>query len=308
MARPGRDLPAIVQKWLTRQRSHNTRRMYAHCMRGLWLWADCKDLTTLTTEDILQAAERYQREKSPAPASWNQMVSAWRSFYEHLIDVDKIEKNPARVLDKRSLHDKRMPTPTQDEVAKLWAILLNPDVFAANDDAGKARIVRDRALFALLTTTALRNFEITGNPQAEDAMPPLKVGAFDFAHREVRINAKGGKTVDMPWPEGIDRFLGPQLNGRPVDEPAFWNNRHTGPLSDAGLNQILTDLCRHAGIERYTAHAFRRYCATRALEKYPLHVVQKWMRHKSPDTTVRYDANSQNIQPLGDLPWETTPN
>jgi integrase len=68
------------------------------------------------------------------------------------------------------------------------------------------------------------------------------------------------------------------------------SSRHAvlgGPLNVMTVNELLTRLCREAGVKRLTVHGLRHTCATLSfLTNVPPHVVQRKLGHTSVEMTL----------------------
>ena len=77
-------------------------------------------------------------------------------------------------------------------------------------------------------------------------------------------------------------------------------------LAADSINEMVKKRVKMAGIERrISAHSWRHTCTTQALAAgAPLHQVQRHLRHKDIQTTLRYDRerDSKNNPTTGILP------
>lgn len=295
------DLPERIEQWLhAAYRSKYTRRSYRRAFRDLIRHMplrgdgddarlpDGDDLLTLTSADVLIAAERFrQHYPDAARKTWNATITAWRTLNRHLHSEGLVDHLAALKIGLRPDVLAPREIPTREQVESMWAILLSSRLWRRSDLHQRAIIRRDRAVFALLVGSALRAGEIAA----------LDVGDFDMDKRLVRIrHAKGDHNQYQPWSDESDRFILPCVTDRRADDIAFHGPR-SGRMKNDQLNAVVRRLCKltnavtSAG-RPFTAHAFRHFAGTYVYELTgDIHLTAIFMRHKNIDTTRRYDAH-----------------
>lgn len=279
--RPEAQEPLVVA-WLTeRFSSPRTRRNYSLWIRKLMHYLpDNVHLALATRDDCIAAAHAFDMDCSPGARYWNSVISCWSSFFEYLIDRGKRAENPAAQIRKRREPDTQLPCPSPEEVRLLWRTVNDPQLWETSSRPEKLAILRDRAILALLIACGLRAAELCS----------LRRKSFDVKTRVLRLQRKGGRERQLPWPKAADDYILPAIDGVPHDGPVFLNGAGRG-IDEDYLNKILANICVAAGITPYTAHAFRRYSITDTIEKHGVHIAQAFAQHANISTTMRYDAN-----------------
>ena len=141
--------------------------------------------------------------------------------------------------------------------------------------------LRDRALFELIYSSALRAGEASG----------LCVGDVNLERRLIRVRmSKYSKDRIVPMTELAAERLADLVHGRRVDRPVF---RGSGGkrVSGSTINHHFKTLMKRAELYRegLSVHALRHACATHLLAHgVDIRYVQGLLGHKSVQTTVRY--------------------
>jgi integrase/recombinase XerD len=216
------------------------------------------------------------RARGQAPCSVARRAAAARTFYRHLVALDRRPDNPAAEVDLPRRHRRLPRSLSLGEVERL--------IDAANGVT--PRSLRDRALVELLYGAGLRVSEAVG----------LERGDVDLEGRTVRCIGKGDKERVVPL--GIEaaaalrRYL---ARGRPYldrrHRPELFLNAQGGGLTRAGAFLVLRRLAARAGLEpeRIHPHLLRHSFATHLLEGgADLRSVQEMLGHADLGTTELY--------------------
>jgi integrase/recombinase XerD len=216
------------------------------------------------------------RARGQAPSSVARRAAAARTFYRHLVALDRRPDNPAAEVDLPRRHRRLPRSLSLGEVERL--------IDAANGVT--PRSLRDRALVELLYGAGLRVSEAVG----------LERGDVDLEGRTVRCIGKGDKERVVPL--GIEaaaalrRYL---ARGRPYldrrHRPELFLNAQGGGLTRAGAFLVLRRLAARAGLEpeRIHPHLLRHSFATHLLEGgADLRSVQEMLGHADLGTTELY--------------------
>lgn len=285
-------LPSLAGGWIARQKSANTRRVYARRFRGWEAYSRSCGIHPL--EARLPLADAYARhiEAAPTlvrvkggargvmaptgpplkPSGQAQTLSAAGSFYGYAQRVGAATTDPFAGVNRPEVDPDHSTTEglTQDETAKLLE--------TARDHAP-----RSYALTAMLYLLGPRVDELL-------ALDVTSLG-YDRGHRTVPLRRKGGRVQAVPVPPlALDALL-LYLDGR-ADGPMFTTG--TGRRwSEPEVWKHLRVLARNAGIPQADSikpHALRHGFITDALEQgVPLHQVQDAAGHRDPRTTQRYN-------------------
>ena len=268
---------------IERHASQYTLRNYLHDLRHFINYAVKENIATLEDVDI-QLLRRYIAsllEEGFEKSSIARKLSALRSFYSYLIQVNIIAKNPLLTISSPKL-TKRLPAfLSSDEVNKL---IMTPDI---STPLG----MRDKAMLELLYASGLRVSEIAS----------LDIVNVNLEEREVRVLGKGSKEritlMGKPAVNAIDCYLRegrPKLIGQRSTDALFLN-RYGRRLSKRSIQQTLSRYATAAGFtKRVFPHMIRHSFATHLLDGgADLRVVQELLGHVSLSTTQIYTHVTQ---------------
>jgi integrase/recombinase XerD len=216
------------------------------------------------------------RARGQAPSSIARRAAAARTFYRHLVALDRRPDNPAAEVDLPRRHRRLPRSLSLGEVERL--------IDAANGVT--PRSLRDRALVELLYGAGLRVSEAVG----------LERGDVDLEGRTVRCIGKGDKERVVPLgtqaAAALRRYL---ARGRPYldrrHRPELFLNAQGGGLTRGGAFLVLRRLAARAGLEpeRIHPHLLRHSFATHLLEGgADLRSVQEMLGHADLGTTELY--------------------
>jgi site-specific recombinase XerD len=216
------------------------------------------------------------RGRGQAPSSVARRAAAARTFYRHLVALDRRPDNPAAEVDLPRRHRRLPRSLSLGEVERL--------IDAANGVT--PRSLRDRALVELLYGAGLRVSEAIG----------LERGDVDLEGRTVRCIGKGDKERVVPLGTQAVAALRRYLSrGRPYldrrHRPELFLNAQGGGLTRAGAFLVLRKLAARAGLdpEQVHPHLLRHSFATHLLEGgADLRSVQEMLGHADLGTTELY--------------------
>ena len=269
-----------------RHDSEHTVRAYESDLLDYLRWAARHDLDGLhiapkTLRRYLAEMDRAQY----ARTTINRRLSALRSFFKWLIVEGVIDENPAALLSgpKQPRHLPRVLRPS--EVVRLL------EVYGPTDADGRPREqspadLRNVAFLELLYASGLRISEAAS----------LRVGAIDFAQRQLKVFGKGSKERIVPVHdlalEALRRYLDegrPKLANQTSGDALFLGARGAA-LSADSLRKIFKEALRRAGLdETLSPHALRHTFATDLLNgDADLRAVQEMLGHASLSTTQIY--------------------
>lgn len=125
-------------------------------------------------------------------------MACLRSFYKYFYKKQKIETNPAVLVDLPKIHDKVITRLEIDEVAKLLdEIESGQDLTDRQKKFHQLNRTRDLALVTLLLGTGIRVSECVG----------LNISDIDFNINGMKITRKGGKEVIIYFGEEVEDAL-----------------------------------------------------------------------------------------------------
>lgn len=302
-AGPPLDLVPVVDGWLANRRlSEHTRAAYRRDVLGWLAWCASRDLDPLAARFL--DGNAYARElEQPDPdagrgyasATVARKLSAVSSWYDFLVKVEALARNPLHGVDRPPVD--RDHSRTVGLAAREAAALKRE----ADLDPYPGRL-RTRALIRFLLDLGVRVSGATG------------ADLRDLGHaqgwRTVRLHLKGGKTRNRQIPPdlsaAIDIMLADRASaaGLRVDQldpaaPLFATDTG-GRLDRADVFRLVRRLARRAGIAaapRISPHSLRHAFATIARDDgVPLEDVQDAMAHADPRTTRRYDRDRGTLR------------
>ena len=187
------------------------------------------------------------------------------AFFQWLADDDVIPKNP---------------------IAKLKPIKYPDEVKTAFSDVeldalrGACRTLKERALVEMLISTGVRVSELSSMDVGDINLDTLSVHV---------IHGKGAKErMTYTTPVSI-RHLQAYIKNRPDTGPAlFYNNKHER-LASGGIQHLLKEIAKRAGVSNVHPHRFRRTFATNLARRgMDIQEIQKLLGHSNINTTMQY--------------------
>lgn len=145
--------------------------------------------------------------------------------------------------------------------------------------------LRDRALVEFLYSTGVRVSELVA----------LNVGDIEMGRQELIVYGKGSKERKTYLTDSAKFYLRRYLQIRSAEEgindrPLFVTlDKPHDRLTVAGVQYMLRQLGRRAGVENVHPHRFRRTIATDLLNRgMPIEQVKEFLGHEKLDTTMIY--------------------
>jgi integrase/recombinase XerC len=202
------------------------------------------------------------------------MLSAWRSFYAHLIRDHQFKDNPCIGLrapkSARNLPHALSP----DEAMRMMELPTTGDILA----------VRDKAMFELFYSSGLRLAELVS----------LDPAALDFADAAVRVIGKGAKTRIVPLGSfaisALQAWLALRGQLAKQDETALFVNRNGSRIGSRTVQLRMSGWGVKQGITSSVhPHLLRHSFASHVLQSSgDLRAVQEMLGHTSISTTQVY--------------------
>ena len=132
-------------------------------------------------------------------------VSTVKSFYNYFYRTERIQNNPASLLQLPKIHEKEIIRLDVDEVARFLDEVEDGECLTEKQKAYHAKTkVRDLAMMTLLLGTGLRVSECVG----------LNINDVDFRNGGLRIHRKGGKEVIVYFGAEVEYALQDYLSER----------------------------------------------------------------------------------------------
>ena len=132
-------------------------------------------------------------------------VSTVKSFYNYFYRTERIQNNPASLLQLPKIHEKEIIRLDVDEVARFLDEVEDGECLTEKQKAYHAKTkLRDLAMMTLLLGTGLRVSECVG----------LNINDVDFRNGGLRIHRKGGKEVFVYFGAEVEYALQDYLSER----------------------------------------------------------------------------------------------
>ena len=132
-------------------------------------------------------------------------VSTVKSFYNYFYRTERIQNNPASLLQLPKIHEKEIIRLDVDEVARFLDEVEDGECLTEKQKAYHAKTkLRDLAMMTLLLGTGLRVSECVG----------LNINDVDFRNGGLRIHQKGGKEVIVYFGAEVEYALQDYLSER----------------------------------------------------------------------------------------------
>lgn len=132
-------------------------------------------------------------------------VSTVKSFYNYFYRTERIQNNPASLLQLPKIHEKEIIRLDVDEVARFLDEVEDGECLTEKQKAYHAKTkLRDLAMMTLLLGTGLRVSECVG----------LNINDVDFRNGGLRIHRKGGKEVIVYFGVEVEYALQDYLSER----------------------------------------------------------------------------------------------
>jgi integrase/recombinase XerC len=220
----------------------------------------------------------YLVRKGLKPSTINRRLIALRRFFRWAKQEGLVGDNPFEILEQVLLKEQRDTAPRwldrKEQLALLRAVR-------------KRESKRDLAVIQALLGTGLRISELAA----------LKVSDLEISGRKGWLyvrKGKGSKARDIPLDNKTRQVLSSYLEERPEDgtERLFLGQR--GPLSEPGINYLVTKYAYQARLEDCTSHTLRHTFGKNLVDAgVPLDQVATLMGHESLDTTKVYTRPSK---------------
>lgn len=269
------DNAARVARFVDSLATHaaHTRAAYARDVESLRALAGDEPLAKVTRSQLARYLATLHG-RGLSGRSLARMLSAWRAFFRHQLEVDpSIGEDPCAGL-KAPKSARRLPSAlSPDEASKLVAI--DDDDFLG---------LRDRAIFELAYSSGLRLSELAG----------LDLTGLDLAGGEVRVLGKGSKERIVPVGaaarDALARWLRERAALRNVDAHALFVGQSGKRLSPRAIELRLAQWAVRQGLTQHVhPHMLRHSFASHVLQSSgDLRAVQEMLGHASIASTQVY--------------------
>ena len=170
-----------------------------------------------------------------SPITVRRYVKTVKTFFNWVVDLELIDKSPARVLKLRKVSDYVPPEKAMSE-AELATLL----------DYVKYK-PRDHALILFIADTGCR----AGGASL------LKIADLDLPHCRATVTEKGNKTRPVAYGEACARVIGLWLIKRPQSAGPYVFSRNQNPVKPDNISQIIRRNCLKCGLRSLGSHSLR---------------------------------------------------
>ena len=218
--------------------------------------------------DHIRDFVRTQHRRGLSGSSIRRRLAAIRSWFEFLINENKISTNPAVGIVTPKTSKKLPKTLTVDQISSL--------LHQENDNP---LMIRDLAMFELIYSSGLRVAELAS----------LDLDSVDISAGEVRVVGKGNKPRQVPvGSKALDMLTKWLAIRKPVANNALFISARGTRISIRNIQKRLDQLALKTGIN-ISPHMLRHSFATHVLESsQDLRAVQKMLGHSDIKTTQIY--------------------
>lgn len=231
-----------------------------------------KNIKHISTDDLRLYLTEYQKKNEISKVTLDNIRRILSSFFSWLEDEDYILKSPARRIHKVKATLCIKNTYSDEEIELMRDVCQNE---------------RDLAIIDMFASTGMRVGEMVN----------LKRSDIDFQERECVVLGKGDKQRTVYFDARTKIHLQKYLDTRnDVNDVLFVSLRDKSKtLGIGGIENLIRNLGKDAGINKAHPHKFRRTLATGAIDKgMPIEQVQQLLGHKRIDTTLMYAMVKQS--------------
>ena len=268
--------------WLTSGASKNTLSAYRSDLKIFSKWLNQRPFTSVDKK-IVHDYFSYRKKSNLSAASRSRILTCLHSFFQYLLNNQKMSNNPTEQMDYPKLEKKLPIFLNIQEVEKL--------IEAPNTNSIYGQ--RDRAMLELLYSCGLRVSELIS----------LSYHNLNLKEEFVRVHGKGNKERMLPLGEVAIDFLDQyERNSRTLllkngqCDSYFLSNRGSA-MSRQNFFYIIKGYAATAGINKpISPHSLRHAFATHLVQKgADLRSVQLMLGHSDISSTQLY-THIQNAQ------------
>lgn len=256
------------------RKSENTIKVYTKYVQQMLDYIG-KDEKEITWEDLMKWQSSLSNLSS---SSVHLQTAAVKSYFNFLMRLGVIEKNPTAFLEVPKVKNKEKPFITKQMVS---------------DMVDACRTMRDKAIILTFCTTGMRVSEL-----ANITVEQYRCMGGDDG-RELIITGKGDKQrtvyINDETKQAIDMYLATNPKG---DSPWLFKSFQGNQIHANSLSQTIKSTAKRAGIpfwNELSNHCMRAAFATIASDNgIPVPVISQAMGHTSINTTNVYIKRHQN--------------
>ena len=216
-------------------------------------------------------------------------VSTVKSFYNYFYRTERIQNNPASLLQLPKIHEKEIIRLDVDEVARFLDEVEDGECLTEKQKAYHTKTkLRDLAMMTLLLGTGLRVSECVG----------LNINDVDFRNGGLRIHRKGGKEVIVYFGAEVEYALQDYLSERehivPEEgsEEALFLSMQRKRINVRSVEKMVKKYAQLVTpLKKITPHKLRSTYGTNLYrETGDIYLVADVLGHSDVNTTKHYAA------------------
>jgi site-specific recombinase XerD len=237
-----------------------------------------KSVLEVTTDDLKKYLEWKQKQYSCSNVSLNNVRRILSSFYKYLENEELLIMNPIKAIPSIKEPKRVKKAFTDEEVEKLR-------------QAVSQEHPRNVAIFEVLITSGLRVSELVSLKKDDVSLIDCKGVCL----------GKGNKQRVFYFSERAKVALITYLEDRNDESPYLFVQRRApyGMLGVSGVEYMIRQIGKKAGVNKVHPHRFRRTLATRLIRKgMPIDQVSEILGHESLGITQRYIESDRDMLKL----------
>lgn len=255
-------------------------------------------LASLSPSDIRRCISQLHA-SGLSPRSISRKLSAWRGFFQWLVDESLIDVNPAEDIHAPK---KSKPLPKALSVDDAVRLVSVKSAVENATPADNATALCNQAMFELLYSSGLRVSELTSlDIHAVRQSGYISAGWINLHEKEVTVTGKGSKTRIVPigdaavaaitkWLEARSNFVRPDMGQDDIH--ALFINSRGHRISPRLVQSRLKDHAQRLELPVHVhPHILRHSFASHILQSSgDLRAVQEMLGHASIASTQVYTA------------------
>lgn len=209
------------------------------------------DLTAITMPEVLRAIQQYEsRETVKSVYTVNRFIRAIKRFFNWCVEVELLEKSPAKKILKRAEPNNDVLERTMPESVYFGLI----DYYTLAAEIDPKRYLRMLALLHFLGTSSRRG-----------GAAGLRWSDIDFSTREVQVTEKGTKTRTVFLDDDARAALQRWKLMQKASQGDYVFSVKGGPIGAHALGKFFRDYCHRAGYDKpgckngWGMHSVRHY-------------------------------------------------
>ena len=271
-------IDAFMQQLRSQRVSPHTLRNYYLDLQAFNKFIESQELSTISKETIRRFLV-HMHEKKLARKTIARRVSTYRCFFDFCHRQAIVAHNPMLGICAPKLPQPIPKALTYEEI----------EIFLSAMDVSTFLGIRDRTIFELLYSSALRVAEVVA----------LNVTDLSLLQRELKIIAKGDKPRIVFITPIAAQWLKTYLTHPefPQTKHLFVNAR-AGRLTVRSIERLSIKYAQSSGLQaKVTPHVLRHTIATHWLEQgMNLKMIQQLLGHESLETTTIYTKVSMKLK------------